>query len=604
MFKLILLGWERIIILDKLHYPRPQFVRENWIDLNGEWKFAFDDENVGELDERFMDDTFYSMKIKVPYSYHTKNSGIELNEDHQIVWYKKELKIDIKANKRYILNFGAVDYKCDIWINRNHMTTHVGGHTPFSLDITRYIKENNSVIIRVEDRNECTQPIGKQSWKKENFLCWYTRTVGIWQPVWIEEVGDTYLTDVKMTPQIDNASLDLDIRINQDDKTVDLFGEVYFKGEFITRFATAFKSKRARLTIDVSSEDPDFRLNFWTTNTPNLYDIKFKLCRREETLDKIDSYFGMRKVESIGRKIYLNNQEFYQKLILDQGYFKDGGLTATPEELKDDVLKIKEMGFNGARKHQKIEDNRYMYLCDTLGLVMWAEMPSTFEYSNITNENVTKELYSFIDKHYNNPSVIVYTLLNESWGINEVYSDRKQQNFVNALVYLTKSLDNSRLVVGNDGWEHTISDILTIHDYNSDKDTMAESYKNIEEAANGSPSKTSTRKCHSEGYKYNNGPIIISEYGGIAYDIDESNSDKSWGYGERLQDQNSVINKIKELTQVVMDIEDVCGFCYTQLTDVEQEVNGLLDHNHKYKFEPDKIREILEYKHNLGFIFK
>lgn len=604
MFKLILLGWERIIILDKLHYPRPQFVRENWIDLNGEWKFAFDDENVGELDERFMDDTFYSMKIKVPYSYHTKNSGIELNEDHQIVWYKKELKIDIKANKRYILNFGAVDYKCDIWINRNHMATHVGGHTPFSLDITRYIKENNSVIIRVEDRNECTQPIGKQSWKKENFLCWYTRTVGIWQPVWIEEVGDTYLTDVKMTPQIDNASLDLDIRINQDDKTVDLFGEVYFKGEFITRFATAFKSKRARLTIDVSSEEPDFRLNFWTPNTPNLYDIKFKLCRKEETLDKIDSYFGMRKVESIGRKIYLNNQEFYQKLILDQGYFKDGGLTATPEELKDDVLKIKEMGFNGARKHQKIEDNRYMYLCDTLGLVMWAEMPSTFEYSNITNENVTKELYSFIDKHYNNPSVIVYTLLNESWGINEVYSDRKQQNFVNALVYLIKSLDNSRLVVGNDGWEHTISDILTIHDYNSDKDTMAESYKNIEEAANGSPSKTSTRKCYSEGYKYNNGPIIISEYGGIAYDIDESNSDKSWGYGERLQDQNSVINKINELTQVVMDIEDVCGFCYTQLTDVEQEVNGLLDHNHKYKFEPDKIREILEYKHNLGFIFK
>ncbi|MRN25392.1 glycoside hydrolase family 2 [Romboutsia ilealis] len=595
---------EGIIILDKLHYPRPQFIRGNWIDLNGEWEFAFDDEDKGQFEKSFMNNNFFDRKIIVPYSYHTKNSGIHLNEDHQIVWYKKDLKIDIKENKRYILNFGAVDYKCDIWIDENHIATHIGGHTPFTVDLTNHLKEDSTIYIRVEDRNLCIQPIGKQSWKKENFLCWYTRTVGIWQQVWIEEVGEIYLTDIKMTPQIDNASIDLDILISDDDKDVDLYGEVYFDGELINKFVTNFKSNRARLTVDVSSESPDFRLNFWTPNTPNLYDIKFKLCKNDKTLDYIDSYFGMRKVESIGRKIYLNNQEFYQKLILDQGYFKDGGLTATPEELKDDVLKIKEMGFNGARKHQKIEDNRFMYLCDTLGLVMWAEMPSTFEYSNKTNENITKELYSFIDKHYNNPSVIVYTLLNESWGINEVYSDKKQQNFVNALVYLTKSLDNSRLVVGNDGWEHTISDILTIHDYNSDKDTMAKSYENIDEATNGSPSKTSTRRCYSEGYKYNNGPIMISEYGGVAYNTNKDDTEESWGYGERLNSMDSVINKIEELTKVVMDINDVCGFCYTQLSDVEQEINGLLDHNHQYKFDPKKIREILEYNHNLGFIFK
>lgn len=592
-------------MLNKLNYPRPQFIRENWIDLNGEWQFAFDDNDEGITSKGFIKDDFYKMNIIVPYSYHTKNSGIGLNEDHQIVWYKKDLNLTIKEGKRYILNFGAVDYKCDIWVNEEHIFTHRGGHTPFNVDLTRYLKEENSLVIRVEDSNSCRQPIGKQSWKDDNFLCWYTRTVGIWQPVWIEEVGDVYLTNIKMTPEIDDASLHLDIFINEDEIDATLIGEVYFNNKIINKFTTIFKSKRSRLTVDVSSEDPDFRLNFWTPNTPNLYDIKFRLYKNNELMDSIDSYFGMRNIESIGRKIYLNNQEFYQKLILDQGYFKDGGLTATKEQLKDDVLKIKEMGFNGVRKHQKIEDNRFMYLCDTLGLAMWAEMPSSFEYSSETNENTTRELYEFIDKHYNNPSVIVYTLLNESWGINEVFKDVRQQNFVNALVYLTKSLDSTRLVVGNDGWEQTITDILTIHDYNSDKDTMRESYKNIDEAVNGSPSKTSTRRCYSNGYKYNNVPIMISEYGGVAYDTSKDNSsDNTWGYGERLEGEESVITKIEELTKVVMDIEDVCGFCYTQLSDVEQEINGLLDHNHEYKFDPKKIRDILDYKHNLGFIFK
>jgi beta-galactosidase/beta-glucuronidase len=587
-------------MLDKLQYPKPQFIRKDFFDLNGKWDFTFDDEDLGILNKNFLKDDFYKKEIIVPYSYHTKNSQIGLNEDHQIVWYKRKLDIDFKDNKRYILNFSAVDYKCDIWINENHIFTHIGGHTPFSVDITKYLSSENLLIVRVKDINSCRQPIGKQSWKDENFLCWYTRTVGIWQQVWIEEVGLNYLTDIKMTPDIDNASLDLDIFI-KDDEDVELVGEIYFNEKFINKFSTTFKSKRSRLSVDVSSNEPNFRLNFWTPNEPNLYDIKFKLYKNNELIDSIDSYFGMRNIESINNGIYLNNQEFYQKLILDQGYFKDGGLTATPLQLKEDVLKIKEMGFNGVRKHQKLEDNRFMYLCDTLGLVMWAEMPSAFEYSRETNENITRELYEFIDKHYNNPSVIAYTLLNESWGINEVYKDKKEQNFVNALVYLTKSIDNTRLVIGNDGWEHTITDILTIHDYNSDDKLLRESYKDLEKALNSSPSKTSNRMCYAKGYKYENVPVIISEYGGVAYT--ENCDNLQWGYGKRLDNKELVLEKIRNLTHAVMDIEGVCGFCYTQLSDVEQEINGLLDHNHEYKFEVKQIREILEYKHNLGFIF-
>ncbi|GAB6138580.1 glycoside hydrolase family 2 protein [Halanaerobaculum tunisiense] len=591
-------------MFEKLKYPRPQFVRENWMDLNGEWEFSFDEKDEGLLKGKFLNDEFYDMKIKVPYSYHTKKSGINKNKDCNIVWYKRDIELDYKRDKRYILNFGAVDYKCDIWINEKHVKTHIGGHTPFNVDITNYVKKgNNKIIIRIEDNNSCDQPIGKQSWKEDNFLCWYTRTVGIWQSVWIEEVGEVYLTDIKMTPDIDNSSLNLDVFIS-DDEEVTLVGEIYFDDKIVNKFSTTFKSKRAKLTLDISSKAPHFRLHYWSPSNPNLYDIKFKLYKDEELIDEIDSYFGMRKVESIGKKIYLNNREFYQKLVLDQGYFKDGGMTATPEELKNDVMKIKEMGFNGVRKHQKIEDNRFMYLCDVIGLVMWAEMPSSFEYSHVSNENVTKELYSFVSKHYNNPSVIVYTLLNESWGINEVFTNEKQQNFVNALVHLTKSLDDTRLVVGNDGWEHTITDILTIHDYNSDEEIMKERYKNMERVVDGSPAKTSVRRCYSEGYSYNDNPIIISEYGGVAYQTSIDNDEQNWGYGDRLKDNKQVINKIKKLTEVVMDINYVCGFCYTQLSDVEQEVNGLLDHNHEYKFDPNKIREILEYKHNLGFTFE
>ena len=312
----------------------------------------------------------------------------------------------------------------------------------------------------------------------------------------------------------------------------------------------------------------------------------------------------MRRIDVVGNKVYLNNQEFYQKLILDQGYFKDGGLTGTVEELKRDVEYIKAMGFNGARKHQKIEDYRYAYLCDKLGLVMWAEMPSSFEYSVVTNENVVRELHAFINKHYNNPSVICYTLLNESWGINEVYSDKAEQNFINGLYYLTKSLDTSRLVVGNDGWEQSLTDILTVHDYNSYEDSLRESYKDITEAANGSPSRTSVRHCLNEGYQYDGGPFMISEFGGVAYNTQETEEKEAWGYGERLIGKEAVVNKIKALHEAVMDIEGCCGFCYTQLSDVEQEINGLLDHEHNPKFDIEEIKDILWYKHNLGFVFK
>lgn len=587
--------------MDRLSYPNPQFIRKKWIDLNGEWLFCFNDDNYAKRDKKYLRNDFFDQTIQVPYSYQTKKSGIESAAKHSVVWYKKTIQLTIEKCKRYIIHFGAVDYECDIWLNDYFIFHHEGGFTPFSIDLTDYLTGKDELVLRVVDETSCRQALGKQSWKDYNFLCWYTQTTGIWQQVWLEITGETYLTDIQLTPFIDSASLMVEAKVNNKKSNTLLKTTIHYKGEVIRSVDITLKDGTARFSVDVSSTGPNFRLNFWSPSSPNLYDISFTVIEEEQEMDRVDSYFGMRQVKSKNNKIYLNNQEYYQKLILDQGYFKDGGMTGTPTELVNDIEKIKEMGFNGVRKHQKIEDHRFMYLCDYYGLVMWAEMPSPFEYSAETNQNIFRELHPFIQKHYNHPSVIAYTLMNESWGINEVYQDKLQQNFVNALFYATKSLDNTRLVIGNDGWEQTLTDVLTFHDYVEEGQEFRESYKNMEVAANGSPSRTSGRHAYAKGYCYDGEPVIISEYGGVAFKKEEDLS--TWGYGERLDTEAAVIKRIQGLTEAIMDNESICGFCYTQLSDVEQEVNGLLDENHNYKFDPKEIKKIMSYKHNLGFKF-
>lgn len=589
-------------MFDKLHCPRPQMVRENWQSLNGLWDFAFDDENQALQTQSYLEDAFFDRKIVVPYSYHTKKSLIHRNEDHPIVWYRKKLVLEKKEGRRLVLHFDAVDYRADLWINGEHILTHEGGHVPFAADITRFAGGEVCIVLRAEDFNRCTQPIGKQSWKQENFLCWYTRTVGIWQQVWLEETGETAIEEVRMTPDIDNASMEFDFVLHNADENTLVQADVSFRGEKITTVCASARSGRVRLSADVSCESANFRLHFWSPADPNLYDVTFRVYQNGQLTDSVESYFGMRDVSRKGAQVFLNNQELYQKLILDQGYFADGGLTATPEELRDDLLKVKEMGFNGARKHQKIEDARYMYLCDVLGLVMWAEMPSFFEFSHTAIENVTKELHALVAKHYNHPSVIVYTLMNESWGINEVYKDSRQQAFINGLYWMTKSLDATRLIVGNDGWEQAMTDILTVHDYNSDPASLSESYQDLMKAADGCPSQTSLRHTFAKGYAYAGQPFMISEFGGVAYDTGTKSIGGSWGYGDRLEGQEAVLDKIRSLTGAVMNLKGMCGYCYTQLSDVEQEVNGLLDHNHQYKFDPKVLHEIFSGRQT-GFLF-
>ncbi|TGB03441.1 glycoside hydrolase family 2 protein [Halobacillus salinus] len=582
-------------------YPRPQFRRKEWFDLNGTWDFRFDDRNIGET-EGWQNGGALNEEIQVPYAYQSHHSKVEEKEQYQIVWYEKTFGWEL-SEKNVYLHFEAVDYSTKVWVNGEYAGGHEGGHTPFHFQISSLLKDGeNRVTVRVEDENSVEQPIGKQSWKVDNFLCWYTRTTGIWRPVWLEEVWPVHLEDVQMTPDIEASALQVEAQVQGHDHPVYVEAEVFFQGEWITTGGTwAKKGQRSvTLSLDVESDAADFRVFYWSPDEPNLYDIRFTVKDKATVHDEVESYFGMRSVESQDGRILLNRETFYQKLILDQGYYPSSLMTATYGQMEADLEKVKEMGFNGVRRHQTIGDRRYMYLCDRLGLVMWAEMPSSFKFSNLSMQRMMDETREMLAMHYNHPSVIIYTLMNESWGVNEVYHRTEQQAFVNALYYQAKAIDPTRLVVGNDGWEHTLTDILTIHDYNADADSMQASYQNKEAFVNGSPSKTSRKQAYAKGYGYRGEPVMISEYGGIAFG---NHGDSDWGYGKRPESEEEVLNRLKALTEVIQETPFVQGFCYTQLTDVEQEVNGLLDHNHEYKFAPEKIRAIMQEQSD-GFIFE
>ncbi len=586
-------------------YPRPQFKRHDWYDLNGEWQFEFDDEDLGELEKLYSQKKDFSQTIHVPYAYQSKKSGVEVNENHEVVWYKREFHWEKDSHKKLLLHFEAVDYDTKVWVNGEFIGEHEGGHTPFSFSIEKAILHGqNTIVIRVEDRNSVEQPVGKQSWKDSNFLCWYTRTTGIWQPVWLEEVPLYYIEDVNMTPLIEEGKLAIEACVPRQKKIAYFEANVYFKGEWIDTVGAWVKENQTRVELkaSVEADHADFRIFYWTPDTPNLYDVTFHLREEGEVVDTVESYFGMRSIEIQDERILLNRETFYQKLILDQGYYKDTLMTADVEQMKSDLLKVKEMGFNGVRRHQTIADRRYLALCDQLGLVVWAEMPSSFKFSSTSMFRMMDESREMVRKHYNHPSVIIYTLMNESWGVNEIFHRADQQAFVNALYYQTKAQDPSRLVVGNDGWEHTVTDLLTIHDYNSDAESMRDSYQNRMDFANGSPSKTSRKQNYANGYKYNGEPIIISEYGGIAFG--NESSEEEWGYGYRPRTEEEVLDRLEALTKVIMENDSIQGFCYTQLTDVEQEVNGLLDHDHESKFNSQQIRKILLSRQSNGFIFE
>ncbi|WP_062106447.1 glycoside hydrolase family 2 protein [Bacillus niameyensis] len=579
--------------LPRKEYPRPHFTREDWLNLNGEWNFAFDKENVGEK-EKWYESTNLPQKIIVPFTYETKASGIGEEEFCSNIWYQKQVAIPQEyEDKMVLLHFQAADYITKVWVNGKYVGKHQGGQIAFSFNITEYLSENRefNIVVKNEDSYSCHQPRGKQRWQDQNFGCWYVQTTGIWQTVWLEFLNETHLETVKITPDIDTESVEftyqfpdaIDVSDNLSLKTEITFNQVPIKSFHIDVNRGLHTAK-----VNIASDHFDWKVVLWGPEHPNLYDVIFTLYKNEKVVDQVESYFGMRKISIENGNVLLNNVPLYQRLLLDQGYWQDSHLTPPSEEaILEDIEKTMEMGYNGVRKHMKVEDQRYLYWADKKGLLVWSEMAATYEYSDEAVQNFTEEWMEVVKQHYNHPSIITWTPFNESWGIKNIYTDVKQQQFTEAIYHLTKSFDSMRPVIVNDGWEHTVSDILTLHDYVELGDEFSERYKGFENIVGNKIAFNKHKHALAQGYKYKGQPIIISEYGGIAF-----NSEKGWGYGNQVKDEEAFLKRFESITQAIKDIDYICGFCYTQITDVQQEVNGLLTEDRQPKIEMKKIREI------------
>jgi beta-galactosidase/beta-glucuronidase len=574
-------------------YPRPQFVRENWLNLNGEWSFRFDDDNAGER-EKWQEKLDSTHTITVPYTYETQASGIGLEEFHPQVWYNRSIHIpeDVEG-KRVILHFQAVDYITKVWVNGAMAGRHQGGYAAFSFDITPYLVfgADNQITVKAEDSNSCTQPRGKQRWTKDNFECFYVQTTGIWQTVWLEYVEEQRLESVKITPDVDRNLIRFDYQVQGVEAARDLKLEaiVTLKGKLVKRVSLAIDRPCLTVEVDLVHEaNGPWKKSLWSPQHPNLYDVEFVLYADDQVADRVFSYFGMRKVSIEKGKVLLNNVPLYQRLILDQGYWTDSHLTPPSEEaIIEDIDLMLEMGYNGVRKHMKIEDARFLYWCDVKGLLVWSEMAATFEFHDLAVEAFSKEWIEIVLQQYNHPSIITWVPFNESWGIASILRDQRQQKFTEGIYHLTKSIDPFRPVITNDGWEHTVSDILTLHNYVETGEGFLRQYASKEAIVSNETGCNQWKFAFAEGYEYRGQPIMITEYGGIAYQ-----SDKGWGYGRQVATDEEFLKRFSGLTQAIKSVDYICGYCYTQLTDVQQEINGLLTEDRKPKIPLDRIREI------------
>lgn len=575
-------------------YPRPQLVRDGWVNLNGQWDFAFDDENAGER-KGWQNALPGQTVINVPFTYETKASGIGDETAHENVWYSRKIEVDGTrlTSGRVLLHFEGSDFYTRVWVNGALAGSHRGGYARFSLDITKLVKAGeNTVTVKVEDSFDEQQPRGKQRWIKDNFDCWYVQTTGIWKTVWMEYVPADAVMAVKLTPILAEDAIEIECDVCGGEG-LSLAADVSFDGVPIASTTASVRGGHVRTKVDLLSTAVTPRgIKLWTPENPDLYDLTLRLVRDGETEDEVLSYFGMREIRIDGDKILLNGVPLYQRLILDQGYWRDSHLTPPSEEaLIEDIDKIHALGYNGLRKHQKTEDERFLYWCDVKGMLVWSEMPSTYVFSDYAVQEFTSEWMEIVRQNYSHPCIITWTPFNESWGILQVKTEKKQQQFTEAIYHLTKAFDSMRPVIVNDGWEHTISDILTLHDYEESGRVFFERYsKYKDEILSNSVYHSRFKSALADGYAYRGQPVIISEFGGIAFTGDDS----GWGYGNKVQGEESFVKRFDDITTAIKELPYVCGFCYTQVSDVQQEVNGLMDIDRNFKVAPEKIREINE----------
>lgn len=575
-------------------YPRPQFARNLWFNLNGEWEFAFDDANQG-LSEEWHDGRQLPMRITVPFAYQTPLSGINDKSVHEIVWYSRSFDLPEEFRTRdVLLNFGAVDYACTVWVNGHEVGHNRGGHIPFQFDIAPYLKGGeNRLTLRVEDRQDPQQPRGKQSYTGLPESIDYYCTTGIWQTVWLEPVPSIRIEELRMITHAKRNLLELIVFLHAPSAAWRVQVEVLEQGKRVAlaEDQTAVATGRVAITIPYAKH--------WSPESPHLYDLEVRLFDGDKLLDEVSSYVGMRGIELREGKLLLNGKPTYLKMILDQGYWPEGYLTAPSDEaLQTDIGWVKMFGFNGVRKHQKIEDPRWLYWCDRLGLLVWEEMPNAREWSPKAEDLLSAEWQDAVRRDYNHPCIVAWVPVNESMGFPGLGQEHAgQYAFIERMVRVTRRLDSTRPVIDNDGWEHTdITDICAIHDYTP---TAEKLFSRYEETVRGGqlPAKVwlSDKPLFARGSQYRGQPIVLSEVGGfltIPRNVPAEQRDMLYQFYGSFETTQELLEKYRDLMGGIASLKFLAGFCYTQLTDVEQEINGLLTYDRQPKVAAESIAVI------------
>ncbi|WP_227494043.1 glycoside hydrolase family 2 protein [Ramlibacter pallidus] len=577
-------------------YPRPQLQRAQWINLNGKWRFCFDNDAALATPA---DVTEWPLQITVPYPPESKASGIGDRGFHKACWYERDVELK-PGNDRVILRFGAVDYAARVWVNGDLAATHEGGHTPFFADITDMLKADGrqTITVRAEDDpHDLTKPRGKQDWQLEPHSIWYPRTTGIWQTVWIERVPHTYIDKVRWTPRLEGFAIGVEARVGgQVDDDLSLELELRHGERLLAR--DRYRVVDGEVDRFVVLSDPgidDFRNELlWSPERPTLIDARLRLWKNGEMVDEVQSYTALRSANVLRDRFMLNGRPYVLRMVLDQGYWPDTLLAAPGDDaLRKDVELAKAMGFNGVRKHQKIEDPRYLYWADRLGLLVWEEMPSAYRFTRTAIKRTVREWTEAIDRDYSHPCIIVWVPFNESWGVPELPSVQAHRHAVEALYHLTKTLDQTRAVIGNDGWESSATDIIGIHDYDSNLEHIRQRYgPEIETEKLFDRRRPGGRVLTLDGYPHQGQPIMLTEFGGITYQAQaEEGVKKTWGYTE-IGDAEAFARMYEQLLETIVHTALFSGFCYTQFADTFQEANGLLHADRTPKIPLERIRKV------------
>jgi beta-galactosidase/beta-glucuronidase len=575
-------------------YPRPQLVREHWQSLNGQWKFCFDNKRKYR---RPSDPIQWTHEITVPYPPEAQASGIGDRGFHRACWYQREFDITAEGD-RVLLHFGAVDYRARVWVNGHRVADHEGGHSSFYADVTDYLKDasHHTVTVLVEDDpHDLGKPRGKQDWQLEPHSIWYPRTTGIWQQVWLERVPRTYIHKLRWTPHFEGFEIGCETFVTGDDVDEELFVEVRIRHGDKMLADDYYKVIGGEASRKIALSDPgidDSRNELlWSPERPTLLDVELTLRHKDRVLDKVKSYTALRSVAVNRDRFMLNGRPYHLKLVLDQGYWPDTLLAAPDDEaLRKDVELAKEMGFNGVRKHQKVEDPRYLYWADKLGLLVWEEMPSTYRFTPQSINRLVREWSEVMDRDYSHPCIIVWVPFNESWGVPNLTSMQAHRNAVEALYHLTRTFDPTRPVIGNDGWEASATDLLGIHDYDGDPERLAARYSPNNSKDLFDRRRPGGRILTLDGYPHRGQPIILTEFGGITYTKRPEPGVKDvWGYSMADNDQEFA-NSYRRLLEVVNETQLFSGFCYTQFSDTFQEANGLLMADRTPKLPLEDIR--------------